>query len=105
MSSYKQLSNQGPPLLSTGASKSRGKRRPISGVISAGHGPGAPRPPSMGSSGRSSRRPARFIVFSVKLNFVTAFSLLTPYVEMEDPSVQTNVPKLAAAPSDQHSST
>lgn len=37
MSSYKQLSNQGPPLLSAGASKSRGKRRPISGAISTGH--------------------------------------------------------------------
>lgn len=37
MSSYKQLSNQGPPLLSTGASDSGGKPRPISGAISTGH--------------------------------------------------------------------
>lgn len=37
MSSYKQLSNQGSLLLSTGASKSSDKRRPISTVISTGH--------------------------------------------------------------------
>lgn len=61
MSSYKQLSNQGPPLLPAGASKSRDKRRPISGAISTGHRHRCPptththTPPPLGSHGLSSR--------------------------------------------------
>lgn len=86
MSSYKQLSNQGPPLLSTGASKSRDKRRPISGVISTGHGPRCSTPLIHGQQWAKQQVLARFIVFSANLNFVTMFSLPASYVEMEDPS-------------------
>lgn len=86
MSSYKQLSNQGPLLLSTGASKSRDKRRPISGVISTGHGPRCSTPPIHGQQWAKQQVLARFIVFSADLNFVTTFSLPASYVEMEDPS-------------------
>lgn len=74
MSSYKQLSNQGPPLLSAGASKSRGKRRPISGAISTGHRHRCSAPPFQGQRWAKQQVPAHFILLSANRNFVTKIS-------------------------------